>query len=133
MSPLVLVAESDELTRLTLLYMLDALGYIASGVNDMDDMFSAMERVAFDILIASLTFHDPDAEVIAREAKLRQPGIKIIVASGYYPEERLKPCIDAFVQKPFTLAQMDAAIRQFELIVGPGPAPGPDAQVVISD
>jgi len=115
MSPVVLVAESDELTRLTLLYMLDALGYVASGVGDMDEMFQAMDRVVFDVVIASLTFHDPDAAVIAREAKRKQPRIKVIVASGYYPEEDLKPRIDAFVQKPFSLAQMDAAIRRLAL------------------
>jgi DNA-binding NtrC family response regulator len=112
MPQLVLVAEKDELTRLTILYMLDSLGYVAVGAQDIGEMYHLMEHLVFNLMIVSLTVHDPDGELIASEAKAKQPKLKVIVASGHYPDSPLKPSIDAFIQKPFSVQQMGEAIKK---------------------
>jgi two-component SAPR family response regulator len=68
--------------------------------------------VWFDIAVVSLAPNDSDGVSFAREAKLLQPLVKVIVVSGWREQATLNGLIDAFVQKPFSLTQIDEAIKK---------------------
>lgn len=106
----VLVVEEDALTRETLVYMLEALKYNAFAISNAESAVGALHAVFYDVLLISLTPEDQDGAVLAQQAKQLQPHIKAIVVSGRQPDA-LKPSVDAFVQKPFSLNQIDTAIK----------------------
>jgi len=59
-------------------------------------------------MILSLTLEDPDGNAVAMEAKRLQKHLKVVVVAGRYPPDDLKP----FVQKPFSMQQIDQAIKR---------------------
>jgi CheY-like chemotaxis protein len=111
MSLSVLVVEDDPLTRLTIVSMLEALKYRVVDVRDADTALSVLQGVWFDIMVASLKDDAPDEKRVVWEAKALQSHIKVVVVSGAYLEPSLHPSVDAFVLKPFSLDQIDAAIK----------------------
>lgn len=110
----VLVVEKDAMTRDTIAYMLDTLGYIAVPVEDEELASRVLESVFVDVMIISLRLGDPDGTGIASEAKRLQRHLNVIVVSGRNPPESLLPSIDAFVQKPFSMWTIDQAIKQVQ-------------------
>lgn len=109
----ILVIENDELTRLSIVYMLDSLNYRVAHVKDQDAALSILQSVLFDVVILSLPREDPDGELFAAETKLLQPLIKVIVVSGGVRQKtNLSLLIDKFVKKPFSLLQIDEAIKR---------------------
>lgn len=109
----ILVIENDELTRLSIVYMLDSLNYRVAHVKDQDTALSILQSVLFDVVILSLPREDPDGELFAAETKLLQPLIKVIVVSGGVRQKtNLSLLIDKFVKKPFSLLQIDEAIKR---------------------
>jgi DNA-binding response OmpR family regulator len=111
MLPSVLVVESDPLTRLTLVYMLDALKYRVIDAKDHDIALNMLRGVWFDVMIVSLASNDPDGQSIAWEAKALQSHLKVVVASGISRARTLDSTVDAFLQKPFSLDQIDAVVK----------------------
>jgi DNA-binding response OmpR family regulator len=107
----VLVIEDDDLTRLSIVYMLDALKYHVVDAKNVDSALTILAGVQFDIVVVSLARNDPDGALFAQEAKLLQPLIKIVVVSGRREQATLNGLIDGFVQKPFSLSQIDEAIK----------------------
>lgn len=108
----VLVIEDDDLTRLSIVYMLDALKYHVVDAKTIDAALAMLAGVWFDVIVVSLARDDPDGALFAQEAKLLQPLIKVVVVSGVREQATLSGLIDGFVQKPFSLSQIDEAIRR---------------------
>lgn len=108
----VLVIEKDDLTRETILYMLEAMKYRAVGVQATQNALGALHGVHFDVVMCSLSHDDPEGSLIAYEAKALQEHLKVIVISGRGREKDFAPLVDAFVPKPFTLQAIDHAIKQ---------------------
>lgn len=108
----VLVIEQNPLTREALLCMLDWMKHAAVPVKGLDQALRLLEAVKIDVAIISLNSDDPDGVILAELIKASQRGIKLIAVSDVDAPEELGPSIDAFVQKPFSLQEIDQAIRQ---------------------
>lgn len=106
----VLVVEKDDLARLTIAYMVNAMGYRAAEANSHESALGALSGIWFNTIIVSPTQDDPDGRRVAWEAKALQPHIKVILVSGSGGQHEPAPYVDAFVAKPFTLGQIAAAI-----------------------
>lgn len=91
--------------------MLDALKYHVVDAKNVDSALTMLAGVWFDVAVVSLARNDPDGAFFAQEAKLLQPLIKIVVVSGRREQATLSGLIDGFVQKPFSLSQIDEAIK----------------------
>jgi DNA-binding response OmpR family regulator len=114
----VLVVEKDPLTRETLVYMLEAMKYTVVAVESARMAYQILDSVYFDALVVSLNVSDPDGVGIAMDAKAYQRRIKIIVVSGRYRPDSLHARVDGYVEKPFSLKQIDDAIKEVLLIEG---------------
>lgn len=114
----VLIVEQEQLTRLTIAYMFNAIGYTAVEAETYDTALSMMAGVWFSTLIVSPAKNDPDGRQIAWEAKAIQPHIKVIVMSGYgrlgnpLSGTGLAPFVDESVRKPFSLLDIQAAMKR---------------------
>ncbi|WP_036169180.1 response regulator [Massilia sp. 9096] len=107
----VLVVEKDPLTRETLVYMLETLKYVTVAVGSARMVYDILDSVHFDALLVSLDLSDPDGVGIAMDAKAYQRSIKVVVVSGRYRPDSLHSLVDGYVEKPFTLKQIDDAIK----------------------
>jgi len=107
----VLVVEKDDLARLIIAYMVNAMGYRAAEANSHESALGALNGVWFNTIIVAPAVGDPDGRLVAWEAKALQPHIKVIMVSGGgQTNSDAVPYVDAYVAKPFTLEQIKAAI-----------------------
>jgi DNA-binding response OmpR family regulator len=70
-----------------------------------------LRGVWFDVMVVSLASDDPDGQNIAWEAKALQSHLKVVVVSGIPRTGTLDSTVDAFLQKPFTLDQINAVVK----------------------
>jgi len=112
MTSTILVVEHNAPTRETITHMLSTMKYAAVGVDNAEQAFRVLESVVIDVAVISLKLDDPDGADLAGELKARQQDIKVVVVSGCEAPERLAPFVNAFVQKPFSLQDIDEAIKE---------------------
>jgi len=108
----VLVVEHDPLLRETLLFMLDAQGYIAAGVESTARALQVLQGVRVNVLLMSLAQCDLEGPQTLRIAKTLQPTLKVIVASGSGARTSTHPAIDLVVRKPFSMEEIRDALVQ---------------------
>jgi DNA-binding NtrC family response regulator len=111
MSISVLVVEKDPLMRETLVCMLEAMKCTAVPVESTRMAYEVLGAVIFDVLVVGVSRSDPDGVGIAMDAKGYQRNIKLVVVSGHYRPECLRSRVDSYLQKPFTLGQIDGAVQ----------------------
>lgn len=107
----ILLVELDDLTRLAITYMLDALGYVVLPVATPAEALLALEGVRFDVVIFSLANPDDTGLLLAHRLNATQEGLKAIVLSGWVPSRELRTLVSAHVLKPFKLAEIDETVR----------------------
>lgn len=111
MSISVLVVEKDPLMRETLVCMLEAMKCTAVPVESTRMAYEVLGAVIFDVLVVGVSRSDPDGVGIAMDAKSYQRNIKVLVVSGHYRPDCLRSLVDIYLQKPFTLGQIDSAVK----------------------
>lgn len=108
----VLVVDSNPMTSETILLILAALGYQASGVEDAQSVMTVLTGVRIDVLIESYNLRTVDAAALAKNVKLIQPHVRVIVTSGSFGNTSFgHPAVDAVLQKPFSMAKLDETIQ----------------------
>jgi PAS domain S-box-containing protein len=78
----VLMCEDDELVRLTLAELLDALDCETTAVAHAAAARAALEARTYDLFITDLGLPDEDGQALARWATARQPQLTVAIASG---------------------------------------------------
>lgn len=115
----VLVVEDDASSREALSSALGDLGYGVVAVQSNELAAGSLQALFFDVLLVIVQPDNLYAVETAIAAKHDQTNLKIIVASDATLLEVLRPHVDAFVQKPYTMKAVDAAIRQVTAIRRP--------------
>jgi CheY-like chemotaxis protein len=106
----VLVVEDDPDTLAATVEMLQLLGHWAAGVKSAEIAKDRFLDSAFDVLMTDVGL--PALSGIDLAESLRGPHrLEVIFATGRPPPE--VPIADAvWLQKPFTVAQLEAALAQ---------------------
>jgi hypothetical protein len=113
----VLVAEDDSRVRDVLLRMLESLGYRATGVRNGT---LALEQLAgdrgFDLLVSDVVMPGMDGRALAKEARATQPGLRVLLISGYsddagFRDEPDDSCVGRLL-KPFDLLTLATKLRE---------------------
>lgn len=79
----ILVVEDDALVRLTTLDMLADLGHDALGAGDAAVALEVLGRGPVDVLLTDVRLPGLSGRELADEARRRQPGLAIVMATGY--------------------------------------------------
>ncbi len=111
--PAVLVVEDEPLIRLTAMDMVDAAGCEAIGASNADEAVRVLEARA-DIRAVFTDVQMPgsmDGLALMRLTKKRWPSVVRLVTSGQTIVTDL-PCGVGFVNKPYSLLQIETALRQ---------------------
>ncbi len=111
----ILVVEDDRDVRVATVKILENLGYRVVGVESGEAALSKMaEDGAFDVMLSDVVMAGMSGVVLAREARNRQPGLKVLLMSGYadsHLEDHDLPRDVDFLGKPFKTSDLSAKVR----------------------
>lgn len=112
-----LVTEDDPILMRFYQY---ALKGVCTEVRVMDDPDKALEELleaSFDFIITDLKLGGKNGLDIISKAVLKNPDVRVLVASGYVGDSKYReelecyPQIKGFLQKPFTVDELLRTVR----------------------
>ncbi len=108
--------DDEDAVRIAVRRMLERRGAEVDAVADGREARAAMARSQYDLVFLDVNMPAGGAYDLLADARRRTPAPKIVVMSGYSESFTAKPGTlgddgDAFLQKPFSLAQLDDALR----------------------
>jgi CheY-like chemotaxis protein len=111
-----LIADDEEAVRVAVRRMLERRGAEVDAVMDGGQAREAILRGTYDLVFLDVNMPAGGAYDLLGDVRQRQPPPKIVIMSGYSESFTAKPGAladdgDAFLQKPFSLAQLDEALR----------------------
>ena len=113
----ILLAEDDQEMRLFLAQSLRRAGHDVSAAEDGESAADALERQAFDLLLADVVMPGLDGLELAKRAARVSPELKIVFITGFAavalnrdlgPDGRINPGLS----KPFHLNRLVSEVRQ---------------------
>jgi CheY-like chemotaxis protein len=111
----ILVVEDEADTRGALCAILEALGYRAEGAGSGEEARRRAAERRFDLVLTDVVLPDGRGNELARELVGIQPGIAVLLMSGYAPDWALREEVSegtvAFLQKPFDMATLAERVR----------------------
>lgn len=105
----VLLVEDDPLVRMTTADLLANMGHEVLEAATGKEALRAMDKGA-DLIITDLGLPDMDGRRLIREVRERQPGIRIVVASGQNDAEEDDPKL-VWLPKPYDEAMLRGALE----------------------
>ena len=122
----VLVVEDEAMVRRFAVIALDRLGYHALEAADGRSALEAAAEFAgqIDLLFTDVVMPHMNGQELAERIREVQPGVRVLYASGYTDNTIvhhgvLTPGV-AFLQKPYTMLELSAKVRQ--VLDAPGEA-----------
>jgi excisionase family DNA binding protein len=111
--PSILVVDDDGAVRELLSKALTSAGYEVDGAADATSGLARLGEKSYDLLITDLKMPGHDGLWLIREARVNQPGLPVIVITGYSSEATAIEAIDlgvsGYLIKPFRLPRILAA------------------------
>jgi two-component system capsular synthesis sensor histidine kinase RcsC len=109
-----LIAEDHPVNRRLLQDQLEQLGYAADFTDDGQQALRQFARRRYDAVLTDLSMPVLDGYALARRLRAQGTAVPIIALTAHTTEESHRRCaeagIDDVLTKPFSLAQLDAAI-----------------------
>jgi len=115
---LVLVVDDERAVREVVRVALEAAGHRVLLAANAADARAALAPDAeeVDAVVLDLSLGSESSERLLAEIRARSSGLPVLVTSGYPEEEALGRLsalgVSAFLQKPFTLAKLNAAVAR---------------------
>jgi DNA-binding NtrC family response regulator len=107
----VLVLEDDPAVGPLIVRMLESAGYKATLANDGDAARAALRDAHYDLTLADIVLGSQDGHEIAETLVAIQPGLRVVLMSGYgVPRYGADPS-DPMLAKPF---QADELVERVE-------------------
>jgi CheY-like chemotaxis protein len=111
-----LLVEDDPQVRTALLRLLTDRGFdvVAVGGKVEALAFLDSQHAPIELMITDVVMPGGDGVSLAREARVRLPGLRVLFMSGYSEHavlEDLQQPDTHFMAKPFVGAELDAALR----------------------
>ena len=116
----ILVAEDDEVTRAALVDLLEAMGHTVLGASTGAEAAVTLERLEgqVDVLLCDIHLPDADGRELSLHLGRRWPRPRFVLMSGHFTGEEISQAISdsryRWLSKPFTTAQLTAALRPAE-------------------
>lgn len=107
----ILVVENDLMLNHMLRQMLEDMGFFVLTAASAEAARHAIDTVNLDVILADLALGaGPDGLAVAREALEKNDHLKVVIASGHPQPAGLQQGM-AFLQKPFTIAQLAQKVQ----------------------
>ena len=106
----VLIAEDDELVRLTMREALESAGYSVEAVADGQEAMARFAEKRFDIVISDVRMPKVNGAALFQHIRKHAPAtaVMLVTAHGNVNDavEALKAGVDDYVTKPFDIAEL---------------------------
>ena len=115
---IILLVEDEEGLRALNARGLASRGYTVLEAGNGVEAIEVLEKAdkPVDLVVSDVVMPEMDGPTLARELRIRNPGLKIIFVSGYAEDAFQKNLPEhsqfAFLPKPFTLKQLVAAVKE---------------------
>jgi DNA-binding NtrC family response regulator len=86
----VLLVEDQELVRETLAMLIEMLGHRVTAAESAEDALALLDAGRFDMLLSDLTLPGMSGLALAQLVAERQPGIRLVLSSGYGVVDEVK-------------------------------------------
>jgi CheY-like chemotaxis protein len=108
----VLLVEDDPDIRVCTASMLSDLGYTVTETGDSGEALAQLNAQAFDVLVTDLSMPGMQGNELAARALSRHPSMRIVIASGYDPNESTRRIDHAvFLRKPYDTEALKVALE----------------------
>jgi signal transduction histidine kinase len=110
----VLIVDDDRLVRRFMADSLRNLKYDVTDVENGQEAIEAAQREHYDLLLADFAMPGMNGAEVARAVKQRQPGIKVLMVSGYADSDAVEAALGSARQlrKPFDGAELGTAVAE---------------------
>jgi CheY-like chemotaxis protein len=110
----VLVVDDDKLVRRFITESLRSLHYHVTEAENGTEGLAALGRERFELLLVDFAMPGMNGAEVVRAAQDRQPGIKVLMVSGYADSAAVESALGSarLLRKPFDLAELGAAVAQ---------------------
>jgi CheY-like chemotaxis protein len=105
----ILCVEDEPSLRRSLVRMLGIGGHEVMGVESAEQAIELLEAGTFDLVLSDVSLPGMSGEQLRRTILDRYPslGERVLLMSGFFPNHQDIPY---FLQKPFSLRQLNAAL-----------------------
>ena len=112
----ILVVDDEPTVRQAIKLLLRHVGYEVEAVDGGEAALDLMQQRAFDVVITDFSMPGMYGDQLAARIRQQSPGQPIIMVTAYAQEFKVfgQPYanVDALILKPFTLQELDEAIKQ---------------------
>jgi signal transduction histidine kinase len=110
----VLVVDDDKLVRRFVSESLRSLQYHVTEAENGAQGLATLERERFNLLVVDFAMPGMNGAEVARAAQERQPGLKVLMVSGYADSAVVEAALGTarLLRKPFDLAELGTAVAQ---------------------
>lgn len=106
-----LLVDDEPYALEALAELLELEGYIVKPCNCAADAIAELTVGSYDVLLTDIIMPEKSGAILAREAQSMQPGIKIILMSGYVPDGEDLEDHWMFVRKPIATKSLGDLLR----------------------
>jgi DNA-binding NtrC family response regulator len=111
------VDDSDSMLRMLTLFM-EHLGFDPITAHDGDEGISAVREHHPDLVVSDIHMPNRNGLLLLQDIKELNPALPVILITGYIHYKADANAVetqpDAFMEKPFTLEQMRAAVDKLK-------------------
>jgi CheY-like chemotaxis protein len=110
----ILVVDDNNLCRIVVSKMLSRLGYEVASADSGENGLSIFLERKFDIVLSDYEMPGMDGVALAGSVKKSSPRTPVVIMTGDGKEtvfSRNSTSVDEVISKPFTLASIDATIK----------------------
>ncbi len=110
----VLVVDDDRLVRRLMTDGLRSLQYQVTACENGEQALATLDRERFDLLLVDFAMPGMNGAEVASTAQNRQPGIKVLMVSGYADSAAVEAALGSarLLRKPFDVAELGAAVAE---------------------
>jgi CheY-like chemotaxis protein len=112
----ILVVDDEPTVRQAIKQLLKHVGYEVEAVEGGEAALDLMQQRVFDVVITDFSMPGMYGDQLAARIRTHSPGQPIIMVTAYAQEFKVfgQPYanVDALILKPFTLQELDEAIKQ---------------------
>ena len=105
----VLFVDDDDLVRAPVAELLRVYGVRVLAASGAAEALAILEREHVDLLFTDVVMPDIDGIELAKRAQARQPGIRVLFATGYYSRAADATRLGKVLFKPVRARQLEDA------------------------
>jgi DNA-binding NtrC family response regulator len=130
--PRVLLVDDDEVIRRLMKKIIEGRGMSCTAVESAEEAIPVMEQELFDALVLDKNLPGMDGVELAGLARRIQPGVPVLMITGYSSEESARQAaafgVTDYILKPIDLAEFRARLVDVLACGSPRAAASPEAE-----